>query len=95
MLLPLFIGRDLGSSQLLIGIKLFSQHICCENIAKCSRVNRQMTRQTDHGQTELNNMLVKRSVLNEIKKVGTYSGFQGLKEDQRDSILKLGTFKIF
>ena len=58
-------------------------------------MNRQTTRQTDHGQTELNNMLVKRSVLNEKKKVGTYSGFQGLKEDQRDSILKLDNLQNF
>ena len=36
-----------------------------------------MTRQTDHGQRELNNMLVTRSVLNEMKKVGTFTqGFR-------------------
>ena len=38
----------------------------------------QTARQTDHGQTELNNMLVKRSVLNEINKVGTFT--QGFKD---------------
>ena len=35
-------------------------------------------RQTDHGQTELNIMRVKKSVLNEINKVGTFT--QGFKD---------------
>ena len=36
-----------------------------------------MKRQTDHGQAELNNMLVKKSVLNEINKEGTFiKGFK-------------------
>ena len=43
-----------------------------------ARVKRQTARQIDHGQTELSNMLVKKSVLNEINKVGTFT--QGLKD---------------
>ena len=35
-------------------------------------------RQTDHGQAELNNMLVKKSVLNEINKKWTFT--QGFKD---------------
>ena len=35
-------------------------------------------RQTDHGQTELNNMLVNKSVLNEINEEGTFT--QGFKD---------------
>ena len=34
--------------------------------------------QTDHGQTELSNMLVKKNVLNEINKEGTFT--QGFKD---------------
>ena len=45
-----------------------------ENIAKYSRVKGQ----TDHEQTELNKMLVKKSVLNEINKEGTFT--QGFKD---------------
>ena len=41
-----------------------------ENIEKYSRVKRQTQRK--HGQTELSNMLVKRSVLNEMNKEGTF-----------------------
>ena len=39
-----------------------------ENIAKYSRVKRL----TDHGQTELNNMPVKKGVLNEVNKERTF-----------------------
>ena len=53
---------------------LASYHICYENIKKCSKVKRQ----TDHGQTELSNMLVKKNVLNEINKEGTFT--QGFKD---------------
>ena len=35
-------------------------------------------RQTDHGQTELSKMLVKKNVLNEINKEGTFT--QGFKK---------------
>ena len=49
---------------------------------KYSRVKRP----SDCGQTELNNMLVKKSVLNEINKEGTFT--QGFKEDQKESISK-------
>ena len=55
------------------GQKIFSHHICYEKIAKDSRVKRQ----TDHGQTELNNISVKKK-LNEINKVGT--SIQGFKD---------------
>ena len=37
-----------------------------------------LSRQTDHGQTELNNMVVKKSSLNEINKEGTFT--QGFKD---------------
>ena len=40
--------------------------IYTENIAKYSKVKRQI--QTEHGQTEMENMLVKRSLLTEINK---------------------------
>ena len=39
-----------------------------ENITKYSDVKRQ----TDHGQTELSNTLVKKNVLNEINKEGRF-----------------------
>ena len=42
--------------------KYFNYHICYENIGKWSRAKWQ----ADHGQTELNNILVKKNVLNEI-----------------------------
>ena len=48
---------------------LASYHICYENIKKCSKVKRQ----TDHGQIELSNMLVKKYVLNEINKEETFT----------------------
>ena len=38
----------------------------------------EVKRQTDHGQTELSNMLVKKNVLNEINKEGTFT--EGFKE---------------
>ena len=44
--------------------------------------------QTDHGQTELSNMLVKKNVLNEINKRNIHSRFQGLQENQKESISK-------
>ena len=39
---------------------------------------KQNTQETDHGQTERNNMLVKKTVLNEINKISTFT--QGLKD---------------
>ena len=45
-----------------------------EDIAKYSEVKRQ----TDQGQTKLSNMLVKKNVLNEISKEGTFT--QGFKD---------------
>ena len=51
-----------------------------ENITKYSEVKRQ----TDHGQTELSNMLVKKNVLNEINKEGTFTqGFKDCKKIKR------------
>ena len=40
-----------------------------ENITKYSEVKRQ----TVHGQTELSNMLVKKKIVNEINKDGTFT----------------------
>ena len=45
-----------------------------ENLAKYLRVKRK----TDHGQTKQNNMVVKKSALNEINKEGTFT--QGFKD---------------
>ena len=50
--------------------------IWAENIAKYSRVKR--LTQAEHGLTELDNMLVKRSLLNEVNKEGTFT--QGFKD---------------
>ena len=38
----------------------------------------EIKRQTDHGQTGLSNMLVKKNILNEINKEGTFT--QGFKD---------------
>ena len=38
-------------------------------------------RQTDHGQTELSKILVKKNVLNEINKEGTFT--QGFKKSRK------------
>ena len=46
------------------------------------------SQETDHGQTELSNMLVKKNVLNEINKRNIHSRFQGLQENQKESISK-------
>ena len=47
---------------------------CAENITKYSEVKRQ----TEHGQTEVSNMLVNKNVLHEINKEGTFT--QGFKD---------------
>ena len=79
-LLPLFMRRDLGTSQTsqFVGAKflptIFVMKTQAENLAKYSRDKRK----TDHGQTKLNNMVVKKSVLNEINKEGTFT--QGFKD---------------
>ena len=44
----------------------------------------EVKRQTDHGQTELNNMLVKKNVLNEINKEGTFT--QGFKDEGKRKV---------
>ena len=61
---------------LFVGKNIFSYHICYENIGGKQQNKRQ--RQTDHGQTELSNMLVNKNVLNEINKEGTFT--QSLKD---------------
>ena len=53
---------------------MFVMKTQAENLAKYSRVKRQ----TDHGQTKLNNLVVEKSVLNEINKEGTF--IQGFKD---------------
>ena len=71
--LPLFIAGTWKLVNLFVEANIFSYHICYENIAKYSRVKRQ----TDRGQTYLSNMLVKKTVLNEKNKVGTFTrGFK-------------------
>ena len=59
-----------------------------ENITKYSEVKKE----TYHGQTDRSNMLVKKNVLNEIKKKEhslKVSRFQGLQENQKESISKI------
>ena len=68
---------------LFVGLKNFSYHICYENIGrKHNKIlwsqETDRARQADHGQTELSNMLVKKNVLNEINKEGTFT--QGFKD---------------
>ena len=55
---------------LFVGTKNFSYHICYEYIAtpKTTKYS-EVKRQTDHGQTELSNMLIKKDVLNAINKM--------------------------
>ena len=72
--LPLFIAGTRKLVNLFVETNIFSYHICYENIAKYSRVKRQ----TDRGQTDLNKMLVKKTVLNAKNKVGTFT--QGFKD---------------
>ena len=57
---------------LFVGTKIFSHHICYKN----SKILTSQERH--HGHTELNNMLVMKSVLNEIIKVVTFT--QGLMD---------------
>ena len=59
--------------------KKFVMKTQAENIIKYSEVKRQ----TDRGQTELSNMLVKKNVLNEINKEGTFT--QGFKDQQNQN----------
>ena len=51
---------------LFIGEKIFSYLIFHENIGR--KHNKILCQETDHGQTELSNMLLKKNVLNEIMK---------------------------
>ena len=55
---------------LFVTTKNFSYHICYENKDK---KNSRVKRQSEHGQTDLKNMLVKKSVLNEIDKEGIFT----------------------
>ena len=51
-------------------------------------------RQTDHEQTELSNMLVKKNVLNEINKEGTIpQGFKDCKKIKRKVSQNLDDFQ--
>ena len=69
---------------LFVGTKNVSYHICYENIGQKTEKYSEVKRQTDHGQTELNNMLVKKNVLNEINKEGTFTqGFKDCKKIKR------------
>ena len=65
---------------LFVRTKNFSCHICYENIGQKIAKSKYLLvkRQIDHGQTELNNILVNKSALNEINKEGTFS--QGFKD---------------
>ena len=64
---------------LFVGTKNFSYHIYYENIARPKTTKySEVKRQTDHGQTELSNMLVKKDVLNAINKEGALT--QGFKD---------------
>ena len=72
---------------LFVGTKNFSYHICYENIG-LKHYKILQSQETDHGQTELSSMLVKENVLNEINKEGTALQFQGLQENQKESISK-------
>ena len=68
-----------------VGTKNFSYRICYENIDRITKVKRQAVH---GGQTELNNMLVRRNVINEVNKDRTFT--QGFKEqeNQKESISK-------
>ena len=60
--------------------KKFVMKTQAENIIKYSEVKRQ----TDRGQTELSNMLIKNNVLNEINKEGTFTqGFNDCRKIER------------
>ena len=51
-------------------------------------------RQTDHEQTELSNMLVKKNVLNEINKEGTFpQGFKDCRKIKRKVSQNLDDFQ--
>ena len=51
-------------------------------------------RQTDHGQTELSNTLVKKNGLNEINKKGTFTqGFKDYRKIKRKVSQNLGDFQ--
>ena len=65
-----------------MGLKggIFNCHIC----RKQQNTYPKVKRQTDHGQAELSNMLVKKNVLNEINKEGTFTqGFKDCKKIRR------------
>ena len=58
---------------LFVGTKNVRYHICYENIGQKTEKYSEVKRQTDHGQTELNNVLVKKNALNEINKEGAFT----------------------
>ena len=63
-----------------VGTKNVIYHICYENIRRKTTKWKysEVKRQTDHGQTELSNMPVKKNVLNETNKEVTFT--QGFKD---------------
>ena len=64
---------------LFVRTKSFTYHICYENkVRKHNKILWEVKIQTDHRQTELSNMLVKKNVLNEINKEETF--IQGFKD---------------
>ena len=69
---------------LFVRTKNFSYHICYENIDRIAKYS-EVKRQAVHGgQTELNNMLVRKNVLNEINKEGTFTqGFNDCRKIKR------------
>ena len=59
---------------LFVKTKKFSSYICYENIGrKNSRIKILTSQESDHGQAELNNMLVSKRVLNKRNKEGTFA----------------------
>ena len=59
---------------LFVKTEKFSSHICYENIGrKNSRIKILTSQESDHGQTELNNMLVSKRVLNKRNKEGPFT----------------------
>ena len=73
---------------LFVRTKNFSYHICYEKIDRIAKYS-EVKRQAVHGgQTELNNMLVRKNVLNEINKEGTFTRGFSEQENQKESVSK-------
>ena len=69
--LPLFRRRDLGTSQSVSWDKKNYRH----------KTAKYESRETDHRQTELDNMLLKKSVSNDVNRQGTFT--QGFKDGRK------------